>query len=664
MNNNFYTRNRQFDYLDYMNELDNLGRTKFLEKTFEEATQDIDIFLAKIKSLGLEIKPYSISNYNNPLLKYYNKIFSENVNNEIKEKMKSHIHQVNQLKNLFIESNKSINKEISMTNIDSKYIVPMFIIFLEHNLELFISDKNLDISMEQRITLYDSYISFSATILKYFFHNISMKEQSGINRIFSEKDLLWNINVYSKARERDNLMDAFEYWKYSKIEIENSEKKMLIDFIDEDFNRAVLVSNFRYKNYMKNVESDIVDYKIRSDRYFTKRLSEEELSIYLSETLCQRYLGEDNLNQMIFGIELNKWLDGIHFLQHEAMLYLKKKKNRNIFSVQNLCIVKTEFKWIKGLISFSKEIKREEAKTILGKLTFGEQSKDLIDAPLIKVQNQLILLPTLAKSIRPLSAVLSMFTRIEDEERKNQEDIALSFKGIEFEKRLKHLMKVSNNINANRLYIKMHKEEIEREIDLAFVLDDELFLVECKFFNQPYTVREHAKTNKKIKNSIKQLNKNADYFEQNIDIVIEQMNLKKDTLIKETHRILLTANILGEAGQQENILMIDEASFNAFLLRNPPTISNYNGNIQEKVYFNKGKMFTGKVTAEKLINFIKWQPSVKSMKNMINKALDSDGEIDYLCCQKNIESFFVGNDTKKNELLDKISGIYEELLSD
>ncbi|MBS7576094.1 hypothetical protein HOY36_00945 [Enterococcus sp. MMGLQ5-2] len=459
-------------------------------------------------------------------------------------------------------------------------------------------------------------------------------------------------------------MDAFEYWKYSKIEIENSEKKMLIDFIDEDFNRAVLVSNFRYKNYMKNVESDIVDYKIRSDRYFTKRLSEEELSIYLSETLCQRYLGEDNLNQMIFGIELNKWLDGIHFLQHEAMLYLKKKKNRNIFSVQNLCIVKTEFKWIKGLISFSKEIKREEAKTILGKLTFGEQSKDLIDAPLIKVQNQLILLPTLAKSIRPLSAVLSMFTRIEDEERKNQEDIALSFKGIEFEKRLKHLMKVSNNINANRLYIKMHKEEIEREIDLAFVLDDELFLVECKFFNQPYTVREHAKTNKKIKNSIKQLNKNADYFEQNIDIVIEQMNLKKDTLIKETHRILLTANILGEAGQQENILMIDEASFNAFLLRNPPTISNYNGNIQEKVYFNKGKMFTGKVTAEKLINFIKWQPSVKSMKNMINKALDSDGEIDYLCCQKNIESFFVGNDTKKNELLDKISGIYEELLSD
>jgi len=61
---------------------------------------------------------------------------------------------------------------------------------------------------------------------------------------------------------------------------------------------------------------------------------------------------------------------------------------------------------------------------------------------------------------------------------------------------------------------------LEREIDLAFVLDKTLFLFECKSFNQPYTVREHAKTNKKIKEAIKQLNKNADYFEENNSITL------------------------------------------------------------------------------------------------------------------------------------------------
>ncbi len=55
---------------------------------------------------------------------------------------------------------------------------------------------------------------------------------------------------------------------------------------------------------------------------------------------------------------------------------------------------------------------------ILEKFIFTGKSKDLIDAPLIKIQDKLILLPTLAKEIRPLSVILSMFSRDEEETKK------------------------------------------------------------------------------------------------------------------------------------------------------------------------------------------------------------------------------------------------------
>lgn len=67
---------------------------------------------------------------------------------------------------------------------------------------------------------------------------------------------------------------------------------------------------------------------------------------------------------------------------------------------------------------FSQNISKKEAKMILEKFIFTGKSKDLIDAPLIKIQDKLILLPTLAKEIRPLSVILSMFSRDEEENKK------------------------------------------------------------------------------------------------------------------------------------------------------------------------------------------------------------------------------------------------------
>lgn len=230
MGNDFYTKNQQFDYLDYMDEMKKLSKKKYIEKLFKEAPEDIYLFLLKIKSLGLEINEYLCSYKPNPYLEKYNNLLKKNTDTGMNKVLDRHLKQVDQLQNLFVESNKSINKELDESIIDPNHILAIFIIFLERQLRLLREQNNLDISLEQRVDTYDTYVFSSGNILKYLLHNISLEKQCGINRIFSEKNLLWNINVYSKYQERDNLMDAFEYWKYSDIRIEEIYEKVIIDF--------------------------------------------------------------------------------------------------------------------------------------------------------------------------------------------------------------------------------------------------------------------------------------------------------------------------------------------------------------------------------------------------------------------------------------------------
>lgn len=644
MKNQYYTHGRQFDYLDYESELKNLDKKRYVKKLFQEAKKDYDLFLAKIKSLGLEIDEYSIEQHENPFLNYYDELLQEEITSKNKKNILSHLTQVDQLNSFFVNSNIAVNQILKDNSSQIDYLLAQFIIYLELTLKILRKaaeerDPTYD-SLEEVVTTFDCCITSSGIILKYLLYKIPVDSQRGYNRIFSEKDISWNNNIYTNYIERDRLMDAFEYWKYSKIEITEQVEKPLVDFLDEDFNRAVLTGNFRHKNFMRDLESAIIDDKISRGEI---KLEDPWKKIYpdhISNEICTRYFGKENMNISILGIELNKWIDSIHFFQYEAIHFSEKRKENNILSVQNLCIAKTEVEWKKKLINYSKKISEEEAKVIINKLTFCNQSKDLIDAPLVKFQDKLVLLPALTQEIRPLSAILSMFSRENDKKKNIETDF--SFKGQVFEERIKNLLSGSNGIVAKRLHVKLDNIDFEREIDVAFVLDRHLFLIECKSFNQPYTVREHAKTNKKIRDAIGQLNKNADYFEENLNTVKEQLGIEENFEIDAVHRVLLTAHTLGEAGQQANVLLTDEASLNGFLLRKPPKLTVIDDSKKTAILlFDNAGIFSGKVTSQKMLAFLKNQPEIERMKRRINKIWETEGTIGYHCCKKNIEDICV-----------------------
>lgn len=640
MTNQFYTKGEQFDYLDFSSELKRIGKKKYVKKIFQESEENYSLFLSKIKSLGLEINEYAVVKGKNPFSNNYKEILNQKMSDNDREKIMNHLNEVDLINDLFIQSNISINKIIEANVLQIQYILPQFLVYLENSLWLLRNHLIDGISLEQSSTSFDSYISSSGIILKYLMHNYSLENQKGINRIFSENDLKWNFDVYKNYTERDNLMDAFEYWKYSEIDIKKAKESVTIDFSDEDFNRSVLVGNFRHKKFMVDTEIDIINYKNKVGEIDLESSSNKIYIDHVSKELCIRYFGKENMSNLLLGVELNKWLDAIHFLQNEAINFLETRSKERVLSVQNLCIVKTKFEWKKKLTNFSKNVNKQEAEIIINKLIFNKNTRDLIDSPLIKIKDKLVLLPTLTKEIRPLSAILSIFSASDD----GEEHPDLSFKGDIFENRVKIILKNSNGIDSERLHVKIDEEQLEREIDIAFVLDEDLFLIECKSFNQPYTVREHATVHKKIRDAIVQLKRNATYFENNLAVVKQQLKIEERIEIKEVHHVLLTSTTLGEAGEQSGIYLADEASFNSFLLRNSPNLTLFEDNKKTVISIDKSGIYSGKITSEKLLMFLKEQPSIESMKKRITKVLDNEGSITYHCCKKTIEDVYVSKD--------------------
>ena len=163
-------------------------------------------------------------------------------------------------------------------------------------------------------------------------------------------------------------MDAFEYWKYSDIQIKKLQNKIVVDFLDEDFNRSVLVSNYRQREFMTRLEVGLLNDKIERDSQNFYEASVEELAVFFSKMLCQIFIGKENFDKKVYGVEIKKWIETIYFFKHEAFLYFKKKKNEDVLSVQNLCIIKEKSEWINKLVKFSTIITKEDAVLIIDNL--------------------------------------------------------------------------------------------------------------------------------------------------------------------------------------------------------------------------------------------------------------------------------------------------------
>src|SRR5690606_33286236 len=113
----------------------------------------------------------------------------------------------------------------------------------------------------------------------------------------------------------------------------------------------------------------------------------------LSILFAFQYFGDPLLKKKVGSIKLSGWIRAYQLLVDECEKFLKKRKEVSVFNVDNYCFSKPINKWEKYFqqAGFTKE----ESKEIIKIFTFDHTSQDLIDCPFIRVDENLILIPSL-----------------------------------------------------------------------------------------------------------------------------------------------------------------------------------------------------------------------------------------------------------------------------
>lgn len=617
---------------------------KILESEGLEATLNI------LKSSGLSVNIFN----DRKKKKLFNKIMDNvilKINNCELQKIEDFRDEIDYFESVFKRLDEQretfFNKHES---IDDQYKVASYLMALELQLNslyetvnkdddsLMLLGKNKTERFNKTVSLFEAGCESTGMILKYFMfkkydfkgikYNISpnvLKAASG-HIYFSE---VWSV-----------LDDVLEYWKYSDVNLVCEDgKKVLFDIVNKGFELNNLVSNERFNNLrdgwqmgklgemylQKNMGENDQDF----DRIFDENQSD------LNRSFSALYFGSPLLEDEVEGIKLKEWVRAYELLIEDSQKFLGKRRKIKTYNLNKICLSKPIQEWEKY---FQRNgFSREESKKIVAIFTFDNKCLDLIDTPFVKVDDSLLIIPTLTSQADVSRALASNFLNRE---------INLEFKGTGFEERIKAGLNTCGLINSG-LNKKFEGEPYQ--CDVAFILDNELFLIECKAHVQPYTTRQHANHLYKLYEESLQLKRIADFYESNIPIVNEQLNISANFVPNKVHRILLTTSMIGTPLFVNGAYIIDESTFTMFLDRTSPSLHYFEGETYSETYSDKFEVYQGKLSAKKLVELLKFPPQIKISRELYKEKKLS---LDLFNIKRNIKvnnTMHVGYELKKSE---------------
>ncbi|HDX9691986.1 hypothetical protein P4388_07800 [Bacillus thuringiensis] len=459
-------------------------------------------------------------------------------------------------------------------------------------------DTSLDFA--QKSAIFDSTVAATGTILNYFmFRKYTFKEH---NKNLSPKILKASSYHLFFSEHYNMLNEILEYWRYSEVNISvNTENNITIEILNEDFELNNLVSNERFYNLRNTWQATAageINLNLPKDanNALIDKLYRDKKST-LGYLATSQYFGSPQLDVVIKGITLKNWVRSYELLIEESEKFINKKQRLDIYNLSKICLIKPMKSWISFFENngFSKK----DSKTIIKMLTFDRNCSDLVDCPFVKFEDNLAIIPSLTSSADVARALASNFLN---------RGINLGFKGPGFEERMKKNLDMCGIKNSN-LYKKVAGEEYE--CDIAFVLEDNLFLVECKAHVQPHTTRQHTDHLNKLYKETSQLNRIADFYKENLDIVKQQMNIDMSLDSNKVHRILLTTSMIGRPLFVNGVYIVDESSFTTFIKRNPPSTHIFEKRKHAIIPSTKFEIYKGKIDATKMITFLKYPPQIK-----------------------------------------------------
>ncbi|WP_374016072.1 hypothetical protein ABU162_17160 [Paenibacillus thiaminolyticus] len=614
---------------------------KYIEEQL--LSHDIEVAIAIIKASGIAVNLYGSKKHKKMFDDLVKHLLSRNNINE-KEKIDALITESVKLEDIVVKFNQIRSYFFDgFEQVEEKFQVASYLLSLESylgSLNNSKEDSEKSFNIHQKADLYNSAAESSGMILKYFM--FKKYEFSGSKKAISPLFLEISNKHINFSSYWNEINDLLEYWKYSDLDITVDSTGMnSLEIIDSEFELNNLISNDRFLN-LREV------WQMNTLGEITTRITEEnkkqdllsEATDGLTYLFASLYFGSPLLEDKVENIKLSKWIEAYQLLVKESRNFLKNNLQKNNSKLKDGCLSRTKKMW--------KEIYKKngfssaEFDVILDYFTFNHKSQDLIDCPFIPIDDQLVILPSLTVHADAARAISSNFLN---------KNVNLDFKGIGFENRMKALFDM-RKIRNSRLY--KRTDETEFECDIAFVIENDIFFVECKAHVQPFTTRQHANHLYKLYKETFQLNRIADFFSDNIHLVREQLKLHDDFIIKKFHRILLTTSMIGTPMNINGVYIIDESAFTMFLNRKPPSLMLIKKGEYKKEYTDKFDIYEGDITVNKVIQFLGNPPQIQILKEFYAKNRVNLELFDIKRFIKINRTIHVGDEIDENEdLLNK-----------
>ncbi|AVD54640.1 hypothetical protein CKF96_03950 (plasmid) [Priestia filamentosa] len=152
--------------------------------------------------------------------------------------------------------------------------------------------------------------------------------------------------------------------------------------------------------------------------------------------------------------------------------------------------------------------------------------------------------------------------------------------------------------------------------------------MELKAFGQPRSIKEYyqllfklygkhngVKDNTDERSATEQLNRTVKFYNNNLDIVREKLNLPKEWMPKNIKKVILTTAKLGNKMFVDDCFIADTSAFFSFLDRKTPGFM-----FGKKMLVPTHPDFEGEITSEKLINVLSDPLQIQLFEILVRKS--------------------------------------------
>ncbi|WFR75747.2 hypothetical protein P9166_12610 [Lactococcus lactis] len=449
-------------------------------------------------------------------------------------------------------------------------------------------------------------------------------------------------NHLTVASELRAINSMIETWMFSDLDINysNNNQKYIIKEVGE-FGKNKLMSQIPFLD-LKAAKTNFHNFIPTDDLNLILKFEKESLYNKITE-----YFYTNDYTQEYKNIPLNEWVTAYWCLYEMARRVCKVSVN----SANSPLIYFSTLEWKNILLLAG--VSKLNIDTLIRKLTFSLQAKDLYDHPLIPFEDGLVCIPNIMLLIDISQSLMSQLGIDEDRNKS-----LLNQKGTNFEKHIEALTKKQLKNTISNLRAKENNNFYE--LDLIFSLDNDLFIIESKTQKQPGNYRDFFRNQEELGEYINKFNRNTNFF---MNSKIHKDYVKKRLGVKSINNVykLFVSNVYQSINLIDGVYIIDEINYYNFMNRNIPQIHFFNP--FEKKMTSIGidsQLYSGKVTSPQFLSLINYGLFNERLQKRIGiRKIDFNNQLNLLYFCYYIES----GDHKSYNNSEAVIDIIKDLLN-